>query len=136
MSQSHFTLRFPSGFVASCSSGYAAHRSSFARVEGSDGWAQLSPSFGYNGLKFQYNKLFEGHGTDFQPSISEKDQFATEMDHMALCVMRNQQPHTPGEEGLQDIKIIEAIYESARSNRPVKLSPLPVPTRGPEPDEA
>lgn len=132
----NFTLRFPSGLVASCSSGFAAHRSSFARMEGAESWVQLSPSFGYSGLKLQYNKLLEGHGTDFQPSINEKDQFALEMDHMALCVMRNQQPHTPGEEGLQDIKIIEAIYESARSKRPVTLSPPLAPIRGQEPEES
>jgi predicted dehydrogenase len=132
----NFTLRFPSGLVASCSSGFAAHRSSFARMEGAESWVQLSPSFGYSGLKLQYNKLFEGHGTDFQPSINEKDQFALEMDHMALCVMRNQQPHTPGEEGLQDIKIIDAIYESAHSKRPVTLSPPPAPIRGQEPEES
>lgn len=128
----NFTLRFPSGLVASCNSGYAAHRSSFARMEGAEGWAQLSPSFGYNGLKVQYNKLYEGHSTDFQPGILEKDQFALEMDHMAVCVMRNQQPHTPGEEGLQDTKIIEAIYESARTQRAVKIDPPASPTRGPE----
>lgn len=131
----NFTLRYPSGFVASCSSGYAAHRSSFARIEGADGWAQLSPSFGYSGLKLQYNGLLDGHITDFQPNINEKDQFALEMDHMALCVMRNRQPYTPGEEGLQDIRIIEAIYESANSHRPVKLEPPPDPIRGPESEE-
>jgi predicted dehydrogenase len=105
-------------------------------MEGAESWVQLSPSFGYSGLKLQYNKLFEGHGTDFQPSINEKDQFALEMDHMALCVMRNQQPHTPGEEGLQDIKIIDAIYESAHSKRPVTLSPPSAPIRGQEPEES
>ena len=132
----NFTLRYPSGLVASCSSGYSAHRSSFARMEGSEGWAQLSPSFGYSGLKLQYNQLHEGHVTDFQPTISEKDQFALEMDHMALCVMRNLQPHTPGEEGLQDMKIIEAIYESAHTQRAVKLTPPSAPTRGPEPQDS
>lgn len=40
---------------------------------------------------------------------------------------------TPGEEGLQDQRIIEAIYESARTRRPVKLAP-PGKTRGPEPE--
>ena len=81
-------------------------------------------------------KLLEGQGADIQPSISEKDQFALEMDHMALCLMHNQQPHTPGEEGLQDIRIIEAIYESARTARPVQLRPPSAPTRGPEPEDA
>jgi predicted dehydrogenase len=131
----NFTLRFPSGLVASCNSGYAAHRSSLARIEGAESWVQLSPSFGYGGLKLQYNKLLDGHGTDVQPGLNEKDQFALEMDHMALCVMRDQQPHTPGEEGLQDIRIIEAIYESAHSNRPVRLEPPSSVTRGPEPEE-
>jgi predicted dehydrogenase len=54
---------------------------------------------------------------------------------MALCVVRNRTPHTPGEEGLQDQRIIEAIYESARSGRVVRLAPPPGPTRGPMPDE-
>jgi predicted dehydrogenase len=131
-----FTLRFPSGLIASCNSGYAAHRSSFARLEGSEGWAQLSPSFGSSGLRLQYNKLFEGKSTDFRPGVNEKDQFALEMDHMAYCVMSNQQPHTPGEEGLQDMKIVEAVYESVRTERSVKLSPPSAPTRGPEPHDS
>jgi predicted dehydrogenase len=105
-------------------------------MECSEGWAQLSPSFGYSGLELQYNKLLDGHATDFEPGINEKDQFALEMDHMALCVLRNQQPHTPGEEGLQDIKIIEAIYESARTQRAVRLSLPLASTRGPEPEES
>jgi predicted dehydrogenase len=132
----NFSLRFPSGLLASCNSGYAAHRSSFARIEGAESWIELSPSFGYNGLRLQYNRLLEGKGADIQPSISEKDQFALEMDHMALCLMHNQQPHTPGEEGLQDIRIIEAIYESARTAQPVQLRPPSAPTRGPEPEDA
>ena len=32
--------------------------------------------------------------------------------------------HTPGEEGLQDQRIMEAIYQSARTSRPVQLPPV------------
>ena len=78
----------------------------------------------------------EGHDTELQPTIESVDQFAREMDHMALCVQRDLQPHTPGEEGLQDQRIVEAIYESARSGRTVKLSLPPGPTRGPDPEES
>ena len=66
-----------------------------------------------------------------EPSIESKDQFALEMDHMALRVLKNLQPHTPGEEGLQDQRLMEAIYESARTGRAVKVPPPPGPTRGP-----
>jgi len=44
-----------------------------------------------------------------------------EMDHLALCIMDNAEPYTPGEEGMQDQKIMDAIYESAKEERVVKL---------------
>lgn len=132
----NFTLRFPSGFVASCNSGYAGHHSQFLRLEGSDAWAELEPAFGYHGIKLRTSRFTDGHEATTELSIEDKDQFALEMDHMAECVLQNKQPHTPGEEGLQDQRIIEAIYESARTGRAVKVSPPAKPTRGPEPGES
>ncbi len=131
-----FTLKFPSGLIASCNTGYAAHRSQFLRLEGANSWAELSPAFGYSGLKLRSNRLEDGHNTLMEPSINEVDQFATEIDHMSLCIQQNLQPHTPGEEGLQDQRIVEAIYRSARSGNPVKLAPPSKATRGPHPMES
>jgi predicted dehydrogenase len=56
------------------------------------------------------------------------------MDHFAECIQQDKDVHTPGEEGLQDQRIMEAIYESARTHRPVKLG-APGKTRGPEPQQ-
>ncbi len=126
----NFMLKFPSGLQASCVSGYAGHRSQFLRLEGSDAWAELNPAFGYNGLKLRTAKVTDGRNTIMEPGIESKDQFALEMDHMAQCVLDDLEPHTPGEEGLQDQRIIEAIYESARTGRVVKLAPPAKPTRG------
>ena len=131
-----FTARFPSGFIASCSSGYGAHRTQFLRLEGDKSWAELSPAFAYTGLKLRTSTVEDGRNVVSEPSIEEKDQFALEMDHMAVCVQQNKQPHTPGEEGLQDQRIVEAIYESARTGKSVKLTPPATPTRGPEPEDA
>lgn len=128
-----FLLRFPSGFVAACNSGYSAHRTQFLRLEGDRQWAELSPAFAYHGLKLRTNRVEEGHNTLVEPSIEEKDQFALEMDHFSLCVQQNLQPHTPGEEGLQDQRILEAIYESARTGKSIRIPPPPGPTRGPDP---
>jgi predicted dehydrogenase len=55
------------------------------------------------------------------PRMDETNQFALEMDHMAECVQSDKTPFTPGEEGLQDHRIMAAIYEAARTGRPVKL---------------
>ncbi len=131
-----FNLRFPSGLVANCSTGYAGHHSQMLRLEGSDAWAELAPAFGYHGIKLRTSRFLDGHETVMEPSIEDKDQFALEMDHMAECVLKNQQPHTPGEEGLQDQRLTDAIYESARTGRVVKVRPPAGPTRGPEPSEA
>ncbi len=122
--------RFPSGMTATFTSGYDVHRSAFLRVEGTDGFAEMDPAFGYHGSKLRFTRLMDGKDTEMQPSIEDKDQFALEMDHMALCVLHNQQPHTPGEEGLQDQRIIEAIYRSAHEGRSVQVEALQGSTRG------
>ncbi len=131
-----FALRFPSGLIATCTTGYGVHRSQFLRVEGDKSWAELSPAFAYTGLKLKSNQTEDGHNVLCEPSIEEKDQFALEMDHMALCVKQNLQPHTPGEEGLQDQRITDAIYQAARTGKVVRIAPPPTPTRGPDPQES
>ena len=125
------TLRFPSGMVATVSTAYNTHRSTFLRVEGEDAMAEMDPAFGYHGSKLRYSRLMDGKDTVIEPSIEDKDQFALEMDHFADCVIKNVQPHTPGEEGLQDHRIIDAIYKAAATGKPVKL-PQPAKTRGPD----
>ncbi len=69
------------------------------------------------------------------PRMAESDQFANELDHMADCVLNDRQPYTPGEEGLQDQRIIEAVFESARTSRAVTLVRFDKhdPFRGPAP---
>ena len=128
-----FVAKFPSGFIASCSSGYGAHKSQSMRIEGDLGWAELNPAFGYTGLKLRTSTVQDGQDVVSEPSIEAQDQFAVEMDHMAVCVRGNLQPHTPGAEGLQDQKIIEAIYESAKIGKTVALVAPREATRGPEP---
>ncbi len=128
--------KFPSGFTAVFNSAYNAHKSQFLRVEGTDAWAELNPAFAYHGIRMKYAQFRDGMDTAHEPQLEEKDQFAEEMDHFALCVQQNLQPHTPGEEGLQDQRVTDAIYESARTGRTVKIAPPTGPTRGPEPTES
>lgn len=129
--------KFPSGFTAVFNSAYEAHKSQFLRVEGTEAWAELNPAFAYHGIKMRYSFYNQDLKQEIahEPQLEEKDQFAAEMDHFALCVQKNLKPHTPGEEGLQDQRITDAIYESARTGKAVKVSPPAGPTRGPEPAE-
>jgi hypothetical protein len=40
------------------------------------------------------------------------------------CILRDTQPEPSGEEGLQDVRIVEALYDSARNGRPVRIRPF------------
>ncbi len=128
-----FQMRFPSGLLAQCATSYGAHLSRFVRVNGTLGWAEMAPAFSYHGLRLRGSRLVDGIETAFEPSIADADQFALEIDHMSACVRSGIEPHTGGEEGLQDQRVIEAIYEAARSGGTVALD-LPLrATRGPMP---
>ena len=112
-----FQLRFPSGAVANCSSSYGYAGQNRYRAIATEGWFELEPATSYSGLRMKINR----GNTLEQPSLAVTDQFAVEMDHMSACVMQDKQPLTPGEEGLRDLTIMMAIYESARTDKPVKL---------------
>jgi len=135
-----FTLRFPSGFVATCSTGYSSHKSQMFRLNGTTAYAEMNPAYAYSGNKLRISRVEGGKEAGREQTaeiqVEEENQFAKELDHFAQCVRQDRQPHTPGEEGLQDQRIIEAIYASAKSGRLVKLGPPPGKTRGPEPQEA
>ena len=51
----------------------------------------------------------------------QPDQFATEMDDFAECIMNGRKSKVSGEEGLRDIKILSAIYQSIREGKTIKV---------------
>lgn len=128
-----FQLRFPSGVLASCQSGYSAHESRRLRLLGESGWAELDPAFSYKGLRLHVGRVGGKAEVVSERRLDEADQFAAEIDHMSERLAEGRRPRTPGEEGLQDHRLMEAIYESAREGRPVRLDPVPGldTTRGP-----
>ena len=125
-----WTLRFPGGVSAVCGTSYSVHRSDVYRVMGTEGWAEMSPAFSYRGLALRTSRRSaDDPRTESVETIRLPDanQFALEMDHMAECVGTGRRPQTPGEEGLQDQRIMDAIYASARSGRTVGLTARPEP---------
>jgi predicted dehydrogenase len=117
-----FQLQFPSGAIVNATSSYGAHLSRRYRVlADKGGWFGLDPSFDYKGLHMEVSEAKEKVEWKHEPKMEEKNQFALEMDHLSMCIINDKTPFTPGEEGLQDYRIIEAIYQSARENRRVDL---------------
>jgi len=112
-----FQLRFPSGILANCSSSYGYFHQSHFRVLGTEARLVMDPATWYSGLR-----MYKEQGNTVETmDLPVVDHFAAEMDHMSDCVIANKQPLTPGEEGLRDLTIIEAIYRAAASREAVKL---------------
>ncbi|MGY3088188.1 putative dehydrogenase [Hymenobacter sp. UYAg731] len=116
-----FTLRFPSGVISQCMTGYGSFNNKSYTVYAETGSIKMDPAFPYHGLHQERIHAPGGKQMKETPTDPQKDHFALEMDHMAECVRQNKTPYTPGEEGLQDQRIMEAIYQSAKENKPVKL---------------
>jgi glucose-fructose oxidoreductase len=54
-------------------------------------------------------------------TYEKRDQFGAELVYFSDCIISDRKPEPSGEEGLADVRIIRAIYESARTGRPVKV---------------
>jgi predicted dehydrogenase len=113
----NFQLRFPSGTIANCTSSYGYYPTSHFRVIGTKGWLEMDPATWYRDQRLKVG----GTNGIVEQELPSRDHFAVEMDHMSQCVMENKEPLTPGEEGLRDIKLMMAIYESAQTGKTVKV---------------
>ncbi len=120
-----FTLRFPSGIVAACTSCYSAHKHADMQVMGVEASAHLANAFNYSGQKLTVSRRDGITEAETEYTLNPSHQFALEIDHFAECIKTGKKPRTGGAEGLQDQKLMEAIYQSAQSRRPV---PLPAST--------
>jgi predicted dehydrogenase len=96
----------------------------------------MDPAYAYHGNKLRITRVVDGKDQTTEIPAGKTNQFTLMIDHFASCIQQNKDVHTPGEEGLQDQRIMDAIYESARSGRVVKLKPPAGKTRGPEPESA
>ncbi len=107
-----WSMRFPSGVVASCNTTYGANMNGFIRVHGSNGVLHMEPAFSYEGIHL--NADIKGQPPLDEPTTyKDPAQFVTEADYFAECVYGNKEPKSNGEEGLRDMRYMAAIYKSA-----------------------
>lgn len=107
-------MKFPGGVLAHGATTYAFNGMNYLRGLARDGWFELAPNaYGYSGL--------EGRTSRGPLALPQVDHFAAELDDFAECILKNRPSRSPGEEGLADLKVIEALYRSAAEGRAVKV---------------
>ena len=113
-------LRFEDDRLALFATSFNAADVASYRIVGTKGQIHVDPAYEYaEGLR--YELTVDGKKTT--KSIAKRDQFAPELLYFSDCILNNRKPEPSGEEGLQDIRIIEGLYRSARTRRPVRIAP-------------
>jgi predicted dehydrogenase len=112
-------LRFPEGKVASFITSFGSRDEASYKIVGTKGSLELESAYEWqtamsSTLKIKDDKI--------RQRFSKHDQFAAEFDYFSNCILKGKDVEPGGEEGLLDVKIIEALYESARTHRPIRLA--------------
>lgn len=108
-----FTLAFPSGAVGRCKTSFGENMN-YLRANCERGWYELKPFQSYSGIK---GKTSDGRLLN----AVIPNQQAKQMDDDAISIINQRPMLVPGEEGLRDIRIVEAIYQSAAQHKRIPL---------------
>ncbi|WP_276369440.1 Gfo/Idh/MocA family oxidoreductase [Chryseolinea sp. H1M3-3] len=106
-----FQMGFPGGAIASCLSTYTMNNLDRFFLNGDKGFAEMQPSTGYGPIKGRTHlgELTQPHNTHQ----------TIQMDEMAAIILQGKKPVVPvdGEEGVRDLKIMDAIYKAVKTGK-------------------
>ena len=104
-------MQFADGSVADCRTTYAENMASRLRADATKGWAELAPAFGYGGI--------QGRTSQGPMKLQNVNQQARQMDDFADCILNDKPTRVPGEMGLRDVQLLQAIYRAAETGQKV-----------------
>ncbi len=105
-------LRFPGGCLANCATTYVNQVGRFYAVA-ERGWFEVQQPFGYETPK--------GRSHEGEWSLPAVNAPALLLDEVAQCILQDLPNPVSGEEGLRDLRVMEAIYKAAETGREVRL---------------
>jgi glucose-fructose oxidoreductase len=111
-------LRFPVQRLATFTCSFGASETGWYQIVGTKGDLRMDPA--YELAEPLVQKVTVG-GRTSQRTFPKRDQFASELLYFSDCILNDREPEPSGREGLADVRIIQALLESARLGRPVKL---------------
>jgi glucose-fructose oxidoreductase len=114
-------LRFDRERVASFVTSFNGASVAEYRIVGTKGDIHVDPAYEYaEGLA--YTLTVDGKAQ--RKAIGRRDQFAPQLLHFSDCVLRDRTPEPSGEEGRQDVRIVQALYRSAETGKAVAIPPF------------
>ena len=114
-------LRFAGDGLAVFTSSFGAADASSYRIVGTEGDIRVDPAYEY-AEPLAYTITRDGESR--KKKGKKRDQFAAELLYFSDCILKDREPEPSAEEGAWDVRIIRALYESARSGRVIPLPPM------------
>ena len=115
-------MRFPGERLATFTCSFGAVDIGRYALIGTKGVLRADPAYEYAMAIKQQLTVGEKTKTHTFP---KRDQFAAQIMYFSDCILKDKEPEPNGVEGLADVRIVEAIYESARMKRAVHVPELP-----------
>lgn len=107
-----WTMKFPSGIIASCGCSYGSLGPSNLSIHGKTGALEMIQAYNYEGMQL-HGMTNDGRVVEELSTGKLPFGFVLEAEHFADCIRNNKEAESPGEEGLKDMLAIEAIYKAA-----------------------
>lgn len=111
-------MKFSQNRLANFTVSFGAFRTSDYDLIGTKGRIRLEQAYSYANsmkLKIYHDKKI------VTKKYAKRDQFSPELIYFSNCILKNKQPEPSGEEGLIDVKIIEALLLSLDIGYPIPL---------------
>ena len=111
-------MRFPNEQMAVFTASFGAAETGKYEIIGTKGTIEVQNAYSFtDGMK----QTLKVGGKTKRFKYSERDQFAPELIYFSECIQKGRDPEPSGEEGLADVRVIEALLSSAKTGKLVKL---------------
>jgi predicted dehydrogenase len=119
-------LRFPGDRLATFICNFGVSFLARYQVVGTKGNLALDPAYEY---ALELKRTLTINERETSKTYPKRDHFAPEILYFSECIQKNRQPEPSGLEGLADVRIVSALYRSARTGKVVKIDPIAKTTR-------
>ncbi len=114
-------LRFPNERLATFTCSFGAAKVSTYQIIGTKGDLRLDPAYSTQG---EFKHYLTVNGETEERTFADHDQLAAELVYFSDCILQDQNPEPSGTEGLNDVRIIRALYQSIEEGKPVPIHGL------------
>jgi glucose-fructose oxidoreductase len=112
-------LRYPGDRLATFTTSFGVADTSRYQFIGTKGDLALDPAYEIGATLVHHEKR-DGHSR--KRRYVKRDQFAPELEYFSDCILNDSEPEPSALEGLADVQIIQALLESVRTRRPVRVN--------------